>query len=78
MKTTFRLEANGAYPNIRGTVNIIGERPENIPYVSISFQQYGNEIASSWVKESDLELFAVNILKALNSKRLSPPKTNKQ
>jgi len=53
-----------------GNVNIIGKMPDNPPYLSISFQHDGNEIAHGWLPDKDLERFAVNILKALKSKYL--------
>lgn len=70
LKTTFIIEKNSAYPEQRGIVNIIGKEPDNDPYVCITYQHNGNEIAHGWIADKDLELFAVNILKALNSPHL--------
>ena len=71
LKTTFITEENSSYPNQRGIINIIGMQPENPPYLSISFQNNGNEIAHGWLADKDLERFAVNILKALKSEYLN-------
>ena len=64
-KTIFYLE------NIKGvevaSLEIIGERPRNKPYLSI-----GKCSEQVFIKDSELELFAVNILKALKSKKLKP------
>lgn len=65
IKTSFRLERNTAYPGQRGLINIIGARPDDQPYLSITFQHDGNEIGHGWLADKDLERFAVNILKAL-------------
>jgi hypothetical protein len=70
LKTTFILEKNEAYPDFRGVVNIIGKEPENEPYLSITYQESGHEVVSGWMADKDLERFAVNILKCLNSKLL--------
>ena len=74
MKISFELEPNSARPGQRGLLNIIGKRPDNPPYLSVSFQKYGNEIAHAWLPDKDLERFAVNILKALKSKKLNNKK----
>ncbi len=70
LKTTFITEHNTAYPDQRGIINIIGTLPESKPYLSISFQHKGNQIAGGWIADKDLERFAVNILKSLKSKHL--------
>lgn len=55
----------------RGEATIIGKYPENLPYVSISIT--GNECNSSaFIKDKDLERFAINILKSLKSEHLKP------
>ncbi len=71
MKRRFELEHNGSYPKQRGIVNIIGSEPEDKPYLSICFMYEGNQIAHSWVSDKDLERLAVNILKAIKSKKLN-------
>jgi hypothetical protein len=72
MKTAFLLENNSSYPKQRGYVNIIGKRPDNPPYVSISFYHEGDQISHGWIADKDIERFAVNILKAIKSKKLAP------
>lgn len=73
MKVSFELENNSAYPDHRGQVNIIGKLPKNPPYVSISFKDKdGHQFTHGWLADKDLERFAVNILKALKSKKLNP------
>lgn len=72
MKIKFDLDYNSAYPKLTGVINIIGKNPVNPPYLSISFHKKGNQVAHGWVKDKDLERLAVNILKALNSKKLKP------
>lgn len=72
MKTVFYTEHNTIYPETKGVVSIIGEGPENKPYLSITFQLDGSEICSGWLPDKDLERFAVNILKALDSDYIKP------
>jgi hypothetical protein len=69
LKTEFELEyATGGSIKVKSglMIRIIGSAPDNQPYVSI---ELGRD-ANYFIKDSDLELFAVNILKALKSKRL--------
>lgn len=74
MKTKFKLEFPASSVRVhghKGIAEIIGESPNHIPYVSIAVE--GNDAGkgcSAFIKDRDLELFAVNILKALKSKRL--------
>lgn len=68
MKTKFELDKNTADPGVTGVINIIGRRPDDAPYVSITFRKHAELL---WIKDKDLERFAVNILKALKSKRLA-------
>lgn len=68
LKTTFITAKNDCYNNQRGIINIIGKQTENRPYLSITIQEKGNEIACTWVEDKDLERLAVNILKCLGSK----------
>lgn len=76
MKTEFTLDASLTW--VIGNKNgfgkakatIIGKAPENKPYVSITLTNDVNTLADIYIKDKDLELFAVNILKALNSKRV--------
>lgn len=70
IKMDFELENNDAYPDQRGQIVIIGERPTHRPYLSVAFYKEGNQISHSWLPDKDLERFAVNILKALKSKKL--------
>lgn len=71
LKTFFNADENIAYPKLTCTVSIIGKKPENKPYVGISMYEDESQIGYVWLKDKDLERFAVNILKALNSKHLS-------
>jgi hypothetical protein len=71
-KTTFELAMNDAYPSHRGIVNIIGQAPDEKPYLSFTVQERGNQASHMWMKDKDLELFAINILRALKSKHLNP------
>lgn len=70
-KTRFEFENNDAYPELKGSATIIGAKPKNIPYLSISFDNKSGQIAHGWFPDKDLERFAVNILKALKSKKLA-------
>lgn len=68
MKTNFALEAevDGKITEIKNCrICIVGKRPENKPYVSI-----GVDDETFFISDKDLERFAVNILKALKSKKL--------
>lgn len=64
MKTEFQLDFHNA-ECIGAKINIVGKRPDNKPYVSIQTPKY-----SLFIYDEDLERFAVNILKALKSKKL--------
>lgn len=68
MKTEFTLEQmQGAETwNSFTQIKIIGKAPEHKPYVVIT----SGSDDDLFIKDEDLERFAVNILKALNSKRL--------
>lgn len=65
MKTDFQLEDKDN--KMAGEILIIGESPNDSPYVYIELLS-GRRVA--WIKDKDLERFAVNILKALKSKKL--------
>lgn len=65
MKTEFELET-GSEMLKNSKIKIIGERPNHKPYVSILAEAK----ETFFIKDKDLERFAVNILKALKSKRL--------
>lgn len=65
-KTKFDMvDASGT--KITGQADIIGKDPLYKPYVSISTTE-----KPAFIKDKDLERFAVNILKALKSKHLKP------
>lgn len=66
LKTIFQLRDYVDKPT-ENLLLIIGKKPENRPYVSIQIKD-GPPL---YVADSDLELMAVNILKSLNSKRLT-------
>lgn len=68
MKVEFELEcANGEVFAAAGRITIVGKEPENKPYVSIiKFTNHD----TVFIKDKDLERFAVNILKSLKSKKL--------
>jgi hypothetical protein len=71
-KTKFDLE----FPNINvykghsGSVDIIGEAPEHKPYVSFTVKDNSKLESRFFIHDEDMELFAINILKALKSKHL--------
>ena len=70
MKTEFELDFHSA--NLIGSkIFLIGKEPKDKPYVSISVTTGGY----LFVKDKDLEKLAVNILKAIRSKKLNAPKT---
>lgn len=69
MKTEFNLEFSDPMQSkmqVSSTekIMIIGQAPKDIPYVMIDVG------TSYFIQDNDLELFAVNILKALKSKHL--------
>lgn len=64
MKTHFDLD-NGGDKKRSGQIKIIGPYPSYRPYISIEI----NEV-DMWVKDKDMERLAVNILKAIKSKKL--------
>jgi hypothetical protein len=65
MKTEFQLDIPDN--QTKGAIaKIIGERPSCKPYLMIIIEKKN----SLFVKDRDLERFAVNILKALKSKKL--------
>lgn len=69
MKTHFDLD-NGGDKKRKGQIKIIGVYPKYKPYVSVEING-----VDMWIKDKDLERFAVNILKAIRSKKLNAPKT---
>ena len=78
MKTHFSLEEifNGEIVVVKqviACIAIIGKRPENKPYVSFAIDD-----KMFFIPDKDLERFAVNILKALGSKRLAASDLNKR
>jgi hypothetical protein len=70
MKTVFELD-HGLHE--RATIQIIGKEHDNKPYVAINGKvgvPAGLKDFSFFIKDKDLERFAVNILKAIKSKKL--------
>lgn len=72
MKTEFELEVagDGRILPSPATISIIGKEPNHSPYVSITVFN----TRQHFLRDKDLERFAVNILKALNSKKLKSKK----
>lgn len=74
-KTEFELELLHS-TKTKGTALIIGETTKGYhPYVKFDFvnaENQNNEYFSAYIKDKDLERFAVNILRSLNSKHLKP------
>lgn len=68
MKTTFKLD--GLDRAASGDMQIIRASPLHQPYVIIDVTRLG-VTSSLTIRDGDLERFAVNILKALKSKKLS-------
>lgn len=67
MKTEFKLEHSNTSPS-SWTARIIGQKPKYRPYVSFT----NDDLAPLFIADKDLERFAVNILRALKSKKLKP------
>lgn len=70
MKTEFQMVwASGHHvPGVKASIVGTSEKG-NKPYLSLNAFSSGNSI---FIQDKDLERFAVNILRALNSKRLKP------
>lgn len=71
MKTDFELDAHKA--ELSGSkIAIIGTTPASKPYVRIELSTSCGHLARCclFIYDRDLERFAVNILKALKSKKL--------
>lgn len=68
MKTHFEL-VSGSGKDVVGSINVIGERPKFRPYVTIKLYNAANP-KHGFIKDKDLERFAVNILKSLKSDKL--------
>lgn len=68
LKTVFQLETNdsGKLRLLDDKIKIIGGAPKNHVYVAIET----NGLHYHFIQDKDLERFAVNILKALKSKKL--------
>ena len=68
MKTEFELEVSGDGKILPSpaTISIIGKVPKHRPYVAIIIFS----TRKHFIPDKDLERFAVNILKALKSKKL--------
>lgn len=71
MKTAFILAKNDCFENQKFILNIIVKEPKDRPYLSVTLQSNGHLVGNSWMEDKDLEMFAVNILKALKSKKLN-------
>lgn len=75
MKTEFKLDVVSDR-SFSGKIEIIGDKRIKhsefaTPYVRIGVSKYLNsEFMCATIKDRDLECFAVNILKALKSKKL--------
>ena len=73
MKTEFKCEL-GNGDEVAGhsiELKIIGSKPRYSPYVAVYAKTSTKTTqAQGWISDRDLERFAVNILKALKSKRL--------
>lgn len=69
MKTEFEL-VNCQDVGTRNFVRIIGKVPNDAPYLMIETEQNDDPTNCLYVTEKDLERLAVNILKALKSKKL--------
>lgn len=69
MKTEFDLMVPQSSGDRKSgfVLKIIGQEPKNKPYVSVDFMHSGGVYV---IPDKDLERFAVNILKALKSKKL--------
>ncbi len=68
MKTEFKLNVSLTYAlgkNGKAIARIIGKAPERIPHVVITLRNEKNTLADIWIKDGDLKVFAINILKAL-------------
>ena len=73
MKTDFRFDCSLTWIAGKGgsaKASIIGKAPEHKPFVAITVCNAENTLADLYIKDKDLERFAVNILKAMKSKRL--------
>lgn len=64
MKTEFILDSHVAFSD-KPTISIVGREPNHKPYVTVQVNG-----CYAFVEDKDLERLAVNILKALKSKRL--------
>lgn len=74
MKTKFELDGVSVRNSCEvkewgGNIRLIGRSPLHKPYVSISIS-HEKTTFGGFIQDKDLERFAVNILKALKSKRL--------
>jgi hypothetical protein len=72
MKTDFKLDCHRA-DLIESEISIVGKAPEHKPYVRIEIGPAAHSSVRGqclFIFDKDLERFAVNILKALKSKKL--------
>lgn len=70
MKTDFKMDTTNPYKST-AEARIIGIAPKYKPYVSIRITTPNGVETSACIPDRDLERFAVNILKAIKSKRLN-------
>lgn len=66
IKTEFQLQDSFEIPcGIK--ISIVGKKPKWNPYISLQIPLHGQ---AYFIKKSEMEEFAVNILKAIKSKHL--------
>lgn len=68
-KTEFELDAQ-FFKDKGAGVKIVGDKTKGDKAVYVGFYLNPDSPYIGWIEQHDLERFAVNILKALNSKKL--------
>lgn len=68
-KTEFELDTQ-FYQDRGAGVKIVGDRTKGDNAVYVGFYLHPDNAYVGWIEQRDLERFAVNILKALGSKKL--------
>lgn len=72
LKTKFKLECLSDKRN-KSIIEIVGKAPTDTPYVIIDIDAIAKyDSYTYFIPDKDLERFAVNILKAIRSKKLNP------